>query len=56
MVGHQLLKELQIPKGSVASSLKRLKEKQMIQQFEKKYSVRDRLFGSYLEKKIKNLN
>lgn len=49
----QLLKNLKIPRGSVASSLKRLKAKQMIQQDQKMYEVHDRLFGAYLERKFR---
>jgi len=49
-----LLKQVKIPKGSVASSLKRLKEKQMIQQDAKMYRVTDRLFGAFLTKRMPN--
>lgn len=47
-----LLKHVRMPRGSVASSLKRLKEKQLIRQEKKMYSVQDRLFGAYLEKRV----
>ncbi len=52
----QLLKRSKLPKGSVASSLKRLREKQMISQDKKMYKVTDKLFGAYLEKCIKRDN
>ncbi|MBN1492962.1 MAG: AAA family ATPase, partial [Candidatus Omnitrophica bacterium] len=45
-----LLKRSKLPKGSVASSLKRLREKQMIWQDKKMYQVSDKLFGAFVEK------
>lgn len=48
-----ILKTVHLPRGSVASSLKRLREKQLIVQDEKMYRVYDRLFGEYLQKKLK---
>lgn len=47
-----LLKTVKLPRGSVASSLKRLKAKQLIKQDKKMYSMYDRLFGEYLQKKM----
>ena len=48
-----MLKRIKLPRGSVASSLKRLKEKQIIEQDKKKYRMYDRLFGAYLQKRMK---
>ncbi|MBU1864091.1 MAG: hypothetical protein KKH94_10545 [Candidatus Omnitrophica bacterium] len=48
-----ILKRVRLPRGSVASSLRRLKEKQMIQQDKKRYRIYDKLFGEYIQKKIK---
>jgi hypothetical protein len=47
-----ILKKTKLPRGSVASCLKRLKEKQLIKQDEKMYKIYDRLFGEYLRKKM----
>ena len=49
----ELLKRIKLPRGSVASSLKRLKGKQLVQQEKKRYRVYDKLFCEYLQKKIK---
>lgn len=48
----ELLKKTKLPRGSVASSLKRLKEKQLIEQDRKMYRLYDRAFGHYLKKKM----
>jgi hypothetical protein len=47
-----LLKKTRLPRGSVASCLKRLKEKQLIQQDKKMYRIYDPTFGSYLKKRM----
>ena len=52
----EILKRVKLPRGSVASSLKRLKEKQLIVQEKKQYRVYDNLFGAYLKKKMRNNN
>jgi hypothetical protein len=52
MTFSELLKHTKLPRGSVASCLKRLKEKQLIRQNEKIYSIYDRAFGNYLRKKM----
>ena len=47
-----ILKKTKLPRGSVASCLRRLKEKRLIQQDKKMYRIYDRAFGNYLKKKM----
>lgn len=48
----EIVKRVKLPRGSVASCLKRLKGRQLLLQDDKKYSVADSLFGEYLEKRM----
>jgi len=49
----ELVKKVKLPRGSIASSLKRLKQKQLIEQEKKRYRIYDRLFGEYISRKMK---
>jgi hypothetical protein len=47
-----LLRKTRLPRGSVASCLKRLKEKQLIEQDIKMYRIYDKALGQYLKKRM----